>query len=182
MASNEQVGESMGENSRPEVILIAAMAANRVIGRGNAIPWHIPGEQERFREITMGYPLIMGRKTWQAIGRPLPGRRSIVLTRDRTFEASGAEVVHTLAEALALCRKEKKVFIIGGEQIYRLAMDLADTIILSVLPCPVAGDVHFPAFSSRDFSLVKSIDVTGDHPYRVDVFQRSNRRQVSMPV
>jgi len=162
----------MGENSRPEVILIAAMAANRVIGRDNAIPWHIPGEQERFREITMGYPLIMGRKTWQAIGRPLPGRRSIVLTRDRTFEASGAEVVHTLADALALCRKEKKIFIIGGEQIYRLAMELADTILLTVLPYSMVGDAVFPEISDQDFMLVKTDEKRGKYPYRVESYQR----------
>jgi len=162
----------MEERNQPEIILIAAMAANRVIGRGNAIPWHIPGEQERFREITMGHPLIMGRKTWQAIGRPLPGRRSIVLTRNRGLRASGAEIVQDLTDALALCRHEEKVFIIGGEQIYRLAMDRADTIILTVLPYDVAGDAVFPKVPAEDFVLVKTDEIKGKYPYRVEFFQR----------
>jgi dihydrofolate reductase len=162
----------MKENSRPEVILIAAMAANRVIGRGNEIPWHVPGEQARFREITMGYPILMGRRTWQAIGGPLPGRRSIVLSRDPAFRAEGAEVVADLEQGLDLCRDEDKVFIIGGEQIYRLALDRADTILLTVLSHHVAGDAVFPQFSSRDFALVKSGEITGKYPYRVEQYKR----------
>ena len=162
----------MKKDNRPEIILIAAMAANRVIGRGDEIPWYVPGEQERFKEVTMGYPIIMGRKTWQAIGHPLPGRRSIVLSRDMDFRARGAEVVPDLAQALELCRDEKKVFIIGGEQIYQLALDRADTIILTVLPHNVEGDVHFPEFSAQDFVLVESNEIKGKNPYRVDCYQR----------
>ena len=158
--------------NQPEVVLIAAMAANRVIGRGNEIPWHVPGEQARFREITMGYPIIMGRRTWQAIGRPLPGRRSIVLSRDPAFRAEGAEVVADLEQGLDLCRDEDKVFIIGGEQIYRLALDRADTILLTVLSHCVAGDVFFPRFSSRDFVLVKSDEISDKYPYLVEQYKR----------
>ena len=95
-----------------EIILIAAMAANRVIGRDNIIPWDIPGEQTRFKKITMGHPMIMGRKTYQSIGRPLPGRRNLVLTRNKNFEADGCEVVHFLKQGFAACRGENKVFII----------------------------------------------------------------------
>jgi len=135
-------------HARPEIILIAAMAANRVIGKDNKIPWHIPGEQRRFKELTMGHALIMGRKTRQAIGRPLPGRRNIVISRNPAFCAEGSEVVHSLEEGLALCPDETKIFIIGGEQIYRLALPLADTMILSILPYAVAGDACFPDFSS----------------------------------
>jgi len=80
-----------------EIILIAAMAANRVIGRNNTIPWHIPGEQKRFKEITWGHPLIMGRRTHESIGRPLPGRRNIVVTRNRHYASPGCEIVHSLA-------------------------------------------------------------------------------------
>ncbi len=156
----------------PEIILVAAMAANRVIGRENTIPWHIPGEQQRFKELTMGHALIMGRKTHQAIGRPLPGRRNIVISRNPDFHALGCEVVHSLEQGLALCSDERKIFIIGGEQIYRLALPLADTLILSVLPHAVDGDACFPEFSSSDFQLTTSRKITGQHPYNIMIYTR----------
>jgi len=157
---------------RSEIILIAAMAANRVIGRGNAIPWHIPGEQQRFKELTMGHALIMGRKTGQAIGRPLPGRRNIVISRNPDFHAPGSEVAHSLEEGLALCTNETKIFIIGGEQIYRMALPSADTLILSILPYAVSGDACFPDFSSLEFRQTESRDVQGAEPYIIRTFTR----------
>ena len=129
-----------------EIILIAAMAANRVIGRGKTIPWDIPGEQTRFKEITMGHSLIMGRKTWDAIGQPLSGRRNIVVTRKSEFQAPGAEVVHSLEQGLMLTVGEGKVFVIGGAQLYQLALDRADTLILTELEQEVEGDVFFIKF------------------------------------
>ncbi len=157
---------------RPEIILIGAMAVNRVIGRGNAIPWHIPGEQQRFKELTMGHALIMGRKTRQAIGRPLPGRRNIVISRNSGFRADGSEVVHSLAEGLALCANEGKIFIIGGEQIYRLALPLADTLILTILPYAVDGDACFPEFPSSEFKLTSSREIRGEEPYVIRIYTR----------
>ena len=156
----------------PEIILIAAMAANRVIGRENTIPWHIPGEQQRFKELTMGHALIMGRKTRQAIGRPLPGRRNIVISRNPDFQTPGSEVVHSLEEGLALCPDETKIFIIGGEQIYRLALPLVDTLILSVLPYAVDGDACFPEFSSSDFELTIRKELQGPEPYVIKIYTR----------
>jgi dihydrofolate reductase len=155
-----------------EIILIVAMAANRVIGRDNDIPWHIPGEQTRFKQITMGHPMIMGRLTWDSIGRPLPGRRNIVVTRDLSFRASGVEVVHSLEQGLESCRSEKKIFIIGGAQIFKLALPLADTLILTVLPEPVSGNVYFPDFSPGDFIKISSEEVPGPVPYLIDTFKR----------
>ena len=114
-----------------ELILIAAMASNRVIGRENTIPWNIPGEQTRFKDTTMGHSLIMGRKTWESIGKPLPGRRNIVVTRNSDFQAPGAEIVHSLKEGLALTEGTEKVFIIGGAQLYHLSLERADTLILT---------------------------------------------------
>ena len=162
----------MKKDNRPEVILIAAMAANRVIGRGGEIPWHIPGEQTRFKEITMGYPILMGRKTWQAIGRPLPGRRSIVLSRNKQFQAKGAEIVPSLAEGIALCQDAEKIFVIGGEQVYRQALELADTIILTVLPYPVTGDACFPEIPEQAFTLSNVTKYGEEHPYRVELYTR----------
>lgn len=156
-----------------KIIVIAAMAANRVIGRKNIIPWNIPGEQARFKQITMGHSLIMGRKTWESIGHPLPGRRNIVVTRNPLFEAPGAEVVHSFQEGLDLCRGEDKLFVIGGEQLYRQALSVADTLILSILPDAVSGDTYFPEFSSDDFSDISIEQVEGPVPYAIKTYQRN---------
>ncbi|BCO10565.1 dihydrofolate reductase [Desulfolithobacter dissulfuricans] len=157
-----------------EIILIAAMAANRVIGHNNTIPWDIPGEQTRFKEITMGHSLIMGRKTWESIGRPLPGRRNIVVTRNRDYRAPGAETVHSLDEALELCRSDRaaRVFVIGGEQLYRLALPLAHTLILTVLDRSYPGDTSFPPFSEEEFQLKGSVEVAAVQPYTIQTWQR----------
>ncbi len=158
---------------KTEIIMIAAMAGNRVIGCDNCIPWHIPGEQLRFKRVTMGHPLIMGRKTWQDLGRPLPGRRNIVLTRNPSFVAAGADVVNSQAEALSLCEGVEKVFIIGGEEIYKLFLPLADTIILTILPLEVKGDSWFPDFSGHGFVMEHKVDVDGEIPYQVETYRRT---------
>jgi dihydrofolate reductase len=150
-----------------EIILIAAMASNRVIGKGNDIPWHIPGEQQRFKKITWGHPLIMGRKTYESIGHPLPGRRNIVVTRNETYEAPGCEIVNSLDSALSLCEDEVKVFIIGGAQLYELSLARATSLILTVLDRKVDGDIFFPEFSENDYSIVKSESVTEPERYVV---------------
>ena len=155
-----------------EIILIAAMAANRVIGRNNSIPWHIPGEQIRFKEVTMGHPLIMGRKTWQSIGHPLPGRRNIVLTRNTAFKAAGGEVVHSMEQALTTCRGASKVFIIGGEQLYRLGSKAAETLILTMLNQEIAGDTFFPHYSSPPFTLVQTESINSPLPYTIKTYRR----------
>jgi len=160
-----------------EIILIAAMAANRVIGQGQSIPWDIPGEQARFKETTMGFSLIMGRKTWDSIGCcPLPGRRNIVMTRQTGFQAPGAEVVHSLEQGLVLTAHEKKVFIIGGAQLYQLALAQADTLILTELEQEVAGDAFFPQFSCPPFCLVETEEVAGSVPYRICTYRREERK------
>ncbi|MCI5166371.1 MAG: dihydrofolate reductase [Candidatus Electrothrix sp. GM3_4] len=155
-----------------EIILIAAMAANRVIGRGKTIPWDIPGEQTRFKEVTMGHSLIMGRKTWESIGRPLPGRRNIVVTRTSGFQAPGAEVVHSLDQGFALIEGKKKVFVIGGAQLYQLVLDRADTLILTELEQEVAGDAFFPAFSCPPFALVRAEEVEKPVRYSIRTYQK----------
>ena len=155
-----------------EIILIAAMAANRVIGRKGDIPWNIPGEQTRFKEITMGCSLLMGRKTWDSLGRPLPGRRNIVVTRNPEFRVPGAEVVYSLEQGLALTEGEEKVFVIGGAQLYQLALDRADTLILTELEQEVAGDAFFPAFSCPPFALVRTEKVEKPVCYNIRTYQR----------
>ena len=157
---------------RPEIILIAAMAKNRVIGKGNAIPWHVPEEQQRFKEITMGHTLVMGRKTHESIGRPLPGRRTIVISRQRDFTAPGCTVVQSLEEALEQGRESDKVFIAGGAEIFRLALPLADAIYLSILHREVAGEILFPQFSEAEFPLAEQQTVGGPNPYTFAIYRR----------
>jgi dihydrofolate reductase len=162
-----------------ELILIAAVAANRVIGSRstNTIPWQVPGEQARFKETTWGHCLLMGRKTWDSIGRALPGRHSIVVTRNNGFTAQGGEVALSLADGIAAARRRQaaKLFIIGGEQIFRLALPQADTLLLSRLEQEFPGDVFFPAFASPPFQLTKTEAVAGPVPYTIETWQRQSQ-------
>ena len=156
-----------------EIILIAAMNEQRIIGHENSIPWDIPGEQQRFKKVTLGYPLVMGRKTFESIGRPLPGRRNIIVTRNQSYFATGCEVTFSIAEALGLCQGEKKVFIIGGEQLFRECMKLANTLILTIVQEDVqGGDTYFPEFSQEDFPLYHSEQVVGVQPYLINTYRR----------
>lgn len=131
----------------PRITLIAAVARNRVIGAGNALPWRLPEDLKRFKALTLGHPIIMGRKTWESLGRPLPGRTNIVISRAAGFTATGAELVHSLDEALsaAAATHSDEVFIIGGAEIYRLALPIARRLQLTEIDLDFAGDVHFPA-------------------------------------
>jgi dihydrofolate reductase len=155
-----------------EIILIAAMAANRVIGRNNCIPWHLPGEQQRFKAITWGSPLIMGRRTHESIGRPLPGRRNIVVSRNPEYQAPGCEVVHSLEQAYRICQREERVFNIGGEQLYRQGLARADTLLLTVLRESWDGDAFFPEFPPEVFILDRREEGAGPLPYAILTYRR----------
>ena len=155
-----------------KIILIAAMAKNRVIGRGNGIPWHIPGEQQRFKGMTMGHTLIMGRKTFESIGRPLPGRKTVIISRNPEYQAAGCLVANNLSAAIALCPTEETIFIAGGGEIYREALPLATAIYLSVLDREVEGDILFPQFNPDEFRKISKERVEGTEPYTFTVFAR----------
>ncbi len=127
-----------------KVTLIVARARNGVIGRGNALPWRLPEDLAHFKRTTMGHPIIMGRRTWDAIGRPLPGRRNIVVTRDAAWAADGAERAASVAEAIAACGDATDAFVIGGAQIYRVAMPLADALVVTEIDRDIDGDTLFP--------------------------------------
>lgn len=134
----------------PRVSIIVAMDEKRGIGKRNKIPWYIPGELARFKEITMGHPIIMGRKTHESIAKTLPGRLNIVVTRDKKYKgAEGAVVAHSIEEALNKAKEEdnQEVFIIGGGEIYRQALSLADRLYLTLLPGDSGADVFFPEYS-----------------------------------
>ena len=131
--------------------LIVARARNGVIGRDNALPWRLPEDLAHFKRTTMGHPIIMGRKTWDSIGRPLPGRRNIVVTRDAAWTAEGAERVASIAEAVASCAGVSAAFVIGGAQIYRAALPLADALDVTEIDRDIDGDTLFPPIDSREW-------------------------------
>ncbi len=135
----------------PRVCLIAALAANRVIGRNNALPWRLPADLRRFKALTMGHPVLMGRKTHESIGKPLPGRRNLVLTRDRRYEAPGCEVAHSLEQAIGACRGAGDIFIIGGAELYREALGRAHCLEFTEIHAQFEGDAVFPEFSMAEW-------------------------------
>lgn len=156
-----------------ETIIIAAMAKNRIIGRDNKLPWHIPEELRLFKKTTMGSPMIMGRKTFDSFPAPLPGRRHIILSRNHDYSPRGGEYAPSLAAALNLCDQSEKVFIIGGAQIFAQAIDVATTIILTLIDKEVEGDVYFPEFSEKEFYMADSVHYPdGIQPFTVVTYRR----------
>lgn len=136
------------------VSLIAAMAENRVIGKDGRVPWRLPADMKHFKTLTTGHTVVMGRKTFETLDRPLVNRRNVVVTHNPDYHAAGAEVVHSLAAALDLAAGDDEVFVAGGEEIYRLALPRADRIYLTVVHATVDGDAHFPDFDLAEWRLV----------------------------
>lgn len=138
----------------PEICLIAAVSENRIIGRDNKLPWRIPEDLKRFKELTTGHPIIMGRKTFESIGRPLPDRTNIVVSANESFEAPGCIVCHSIGEAIKVAREkdQDKVFIIGGGKVYQGSIGLAQKLYLTVVEGEFEGDTFFPDYS--DFKVV----------------------------
>ncbi|BCU77810.1 dihydrofolate reductase [Luteolibacter sp. LG18] len=133
--------------TRPRLTAVVAMTPERIIGRAGTLPWHLPEDLAFFKRTTSGHPIVMGRKTYESIGRPLPKRRNIVLTRDRGWSAPGVEVIHAPDELLALDGLGEQVFIIGGAEIYAAFMDLTDELLVSHVFEAHAGDTRFPDFA-----------------------------------
>jgi len=144
-----------------KISLIVAMGENRVIGVDNRMPWHLSADLKHFRKITMGKPLIMGRRTHESIGRPLPGRKNIVLTSDQGYAAPGCAVVHTLADALNEADADEAM-IIGGATLYKELLPKADRLYLTLIHREFAGDTFFPEFEWKEWSEVERLDVEDD--------------------
>ena len=154
------------------ISLIAAMAENHVIGRGNKMPWKLPSDRERFHEITRGHCVIMGRKTFESIGHPLPERKNIVLTRQRSYTAAGCTIAHDLGSAFAACGgAADEVFVCGGGEVFRETISLADRIYLTIVHAVVDGDTRFPDIPA-DFKEVERNEVLESIPYAVVLFAR----------
>jgi dihydrofolate reductase len=140
-----------GARGAPGVVLIAAVAANGTIGAGNRLPWRLADDMKRFRALTTGHAVIMGRKTWESLPHALPGRQNIVVTRQRAYTAKGAETAASFADALALVRLPEPVFCIGGGELYRAALPFATRLSLTEIARDFAGDTHFPQFADDDW-------------------------------
>lgn len=153
--------------------LIWAMARNRVIGRHNALPWYLPEDLRYFKQVTMGKPIIMGRRTWESIGRPLPGRTNIVISRDPEFCAEGAKVVQSLEAAIALAEHVTVIdggdeaIVMGGAQIYEMALPMADRLYMTQVHADVDGDVTFPEFELAAWHELgrEDFSASGANPY-----------------
>jgi dihydrofolate reductase len=139
----------MSQGRAPHVYLVAAVAANGVIGARGKLPWHLPEDLQHFKALTLGHPVIMGRKTWESLGRPLPGRENIVITRSAAYEAPGASVAASLQAALALCVDEPMAFVIGGSELYAAALPIADGLVLTEIHRDYDGDTRFPEFDRK---------------------------------
>lgn len=153
--------------------MIAAMTPQRVIGCNNRLPWHSPEDMQHFKQTTMGHTVVMGRKTFQSIGRPLAGRRNIILTANPAFTPPpGCLAVSSLAAAIEVSRDAEKVFLIGGERVFREGLPLAQTLILSVIETDVPGDAYFPQVNAVEFRLVSLQEIPATLPLTILTYAR----------
>ncbi|PLT29324.1 dihydrofolate reductase [Peribacillus deserti] len=137
------------------ISFLVAMDKNRVIGKDNGLPWHLPADLKYFKQVTMGHPIIMGRKTYESIGRPLPGRENIILTRNQEYKAEGCTIIHTIEELIELEENRKvECFVIGGAEIFNLSFSIADRIYITEIDEVFEGDTHFPEINMKEWELV----------------------------
>ena len=142
--------------------IVVAMAANGVIGRDNQLPWHLPADLKHFKQLTTGKPILMGRKTWESIGRPLPERTNIVITRDPDYQAAGCVVVHSIDAALRAVEHHKEAMVIGGSELYRQVLPDVSTIYLTRVHADIEGDAVFPELDAGEWREVERTDCEPD--------------------
>ncbi len=146
-----------------KISLIVAMASNRVIGLNNQMPWHLSADLKRFKQITMGHPIIMGRKTFEAIGKPLPGRTNIIVSRNSSYQQEGCIVVDSIEAAINHgCRLDNEVFVIGGATLYEATLSMADNLYITLINQYLDGDTFFPDFNRSQWAEVEQENVEDD--------------------
>lgn len=160
-----------------KIALIVAAARNGVIGGGNKMLWRVPEDFAHFKRTTMGHPIVMGRKTWESTGRPLPGRRNVVVTRNADYRAEGAEVVPSLEEAFRTLADTDTVFVLGGGEIYRQALPSADVVWLTKIDADFEGDTTFPELPESEWTteVLEMLEPTESRSFEV-TFCRCERR------
>ena len=155
--------------SQPRVYLVAAVAANGIIGANGKLPWHIPEELKHFKKLTLGHPVIMGRRTWQSLTGPLPQRENIVVTRQAGYEAPGAAVANSLDAALAMCIGEPVAFVIGGTQLFEEALPIAAGMVLTEIQRDYQGDTRFPDWDRAQWKETQRESHTAASGVRFDL-------------
>lgn len=167
---------SAAEGSKRRISIIVAMAKNRVIGAGKGIPWHLPNELRLFKSVTIGHHIIMGRRTYESINRLLPGRTTVIVTRQPGYQIPGAVIAHSLENAIAACGEEEEIFVIGGGELYRSALAMTDRIYLTTVDAEPAGDTFMPEFNLEEWREISSQSYPADdrhrHAYRFAVYDR----------
>lgn len=167
---------SPNQENKPRISIIVAMAKNRVIGADNGIPWHLPNELRLFKSVTMGHHIIMGRRTYESINRLLPGRTTVIVTRQPGYQVSGAIIAHSLEDAIAACAGDDEIFVIGGGELYKSALPVADRIYLTTVDAEPAGDTFMPEFDPGQWHETSSQSYPADdrhrHAYRFAVHDR----------
>ncbi|HEY9278770.1 MAG TPA: dihydrofolate reductase [Eoetvoesiella sp.] len=160
----------------PYIKFVVAYSDNRVIGRDNALPWRLPSDLAHFKRNTLGQPIIMGRNTWESLGRPLPGRPNLVVSRNSNFHAEGASVFASVQDALSSCADQPSVCIIGGAQIFEQTLPLADEIIATEVHAQVDGDVFFPVLNPAQWQETERLAQPHENGYDFDfvVYKRVN--------
>lgn len=165
-----------GAGMKPRISLIVAMAKNMVIGANNTLPWHLPADLKHFKALTMGHHIVMGRKTYESIGKPLPGRTSVVVTRNADYARPGVIVANSLEAALSACGNEEDIFVIGGAELYRQAINHADRIYLTKIDADIPGDAHFTELDHKLWQETERASHAPDeknaYPYHFVVYDR----------
>ncbi len=151
----------------PSISLIAAMANNRIIGKNNALPWHLPADLKHFKNVTMGKPIVMGRKTFESIGRPLPGRQNIIVTRDKNFKAEGCTIIHKINE-IHSCTDAPEIMVIGGAEIYKQLLPQAHRLYLTFIQANFEGDSYFPQWQQDEWREIAREDHVADEINKYD--------------
>jgi dihydrofolate reductase len=148
--------------------IIVAVSENNVIGRDNGLPWKLSADLKRLKSLTMGHHIIMGRKTWESLGRPLPGRTNVVITRDEDFRADGAVVVHSLGEAIRLSENDGEAFIFGGGKIFAEALPLVKRIYMTIVHADIQGDTFFPELNKSEWKEIEKASFSSDERNEFD--------------
>ena len=168
-----------------KISLIVAMDQNGLIGSNNDLPWRLSSDLKQFKAITMGSPIIMGRKTHESIGRPLPGRTNVIVTRNTQYHADGCEVIHDLSDIESFCKGHHEIFIMGGAELYKQSLHLIDRIYLTEVHAQLDGDTYFPEFDRAHWQEVERQDFTADdkndYDYSFVVMDRKHYSEVMKP-
>jgi dihydrofolate reductase len=158
------------------ISIIASIGKDNELGLHNKLLWHLPDDLKSFKEVTTGHTIVMGKKTFESIGRPLPNRKNIVLTRDQNYEAEGCIIAHSPEEILKFVNNDDEIFIIGGGEIYKIFLPLANKLYLTEVDASLPADTYFPKFSKVDWKLVSSdkhgIDEKHAFPFSINIYEK----------